>query len=54
MSEEALKLAEQFGGVWADHPEHSVADWVYLTENNDTRLSYWDWVLSEIEYEESA
>lgn len=51
MSEEAHELANQYGGVWSEHPEHRLIDWQYEAYNNNTRSSYWDWVLNHIELE---
>ena len=52
MTPEALDLADEHDGIWGEHPEHSLSDWRYEVENNDTRLGYWDWVLSAIEQAE--
>jgi hypothetical protein len=30
--------------IWAEDENHSVAQWQYEVENDDTRLGYWDWV----------
>ncbi|MCP1674311.1 hypothetical protein J2T57_001413 [Natronocella acetinitrilica] len=49
MSEEARTLAEQFGGVWGEHPEVPVSDWAYEVRNEDTRVGYWDYVLGRLE-----
>lgn len=43
---------------WDDVPGHPFEDWQYEVQNNDTRLGYWDWVLSRdeqnrYEYEQS-
>lgn len=32
------------GDYWGEHPEYPLADWQYEVENDDTRLSYWQWV----------
>lgn len=42
-----LKLANQHGGPWANHPDHPLQDWQYQVTNGDTRMGYWEWVLSE-------
>lgn len=42
-----LKLANQHGGPWADHPGHPLEDWKYQVTNGDTRMGYWEWVLNE-------
>ena len=39
---EALK--EAHGGMWGEHPEFPVDDWLYEVDNGDTRLGYWVWV----------
>lgn len=49
MSEEAIKLAESFGGNWADHPTYGREDWRIDVAENNTSLSYWDWVLGQLE-----
>lgn len=54
MSDEARRLADQHGGVWSEHPQHDVESWHYHVANNDTRASYWDWVLTELETEPEA
>ncbi len=36
-------------GVWADHPEYSVTDWIYEIRQEDTRQGYIRWVHSRIE-----
>lgn len=36
-------------GYWIEHRDHSLADWRYEVANDDTRQSYRDWVVSEIE-----
>lgn len=46
----SYELSEQFGGVWGSHPEHPVSDWCYEVSNGDTRLGYWDWVLTKLSY----
>ena len=47
MSDEALELAEQHGGIWAEHPDFPVEDWQHEVANDETRQSYWDWVLKQ-------
>lgn len=34
---------------WGEHPEFSLEDWKHEVANDDTRLGYWDWVISEQE-----
>ena len=48
MSNEAIKLADQFGGHWCDHPTFGAEDWRNEVAENNTRASYWDWVVSMI------
>jgi hypothetical protein len=42
-------LADKHGGVWGEHPDYPVETWKYDVANGDTRNSYWQWVLAEIE-----
>lgn len=51
MSDEERKLAEEFGGVWGEHPDHLVSDWKDEVSNDDDRRGYWSWVASRIEQE---
>ena len=51
LSEEAHKLREESGGFWRSHPDYPVTDWQYEVANNDTRLGYWEWVVSTKEME---
>lgn len=46
---DASALADKHGGVWREHPDHRVEDWKYEVANDDTRRSYWDWVLAKLE-----
>lgn len=48
MTEEAEALAEDHGGVWGEHPDYPVEDWQYEVANDETRQSYWDWVIAQI------
>jgi hypothetical protein len=48
MTWNAIQLAEANGGHWGEHPEHTVSEWRWAVGNGDTRLGYWDWVLSLI------
>lgn len=50
MSPEALDLARKHGGVWAEHPVFTSDDWRHDIAEQNTRRSYWDWVLSKIEF----
>jgi hypothetical protein len=49
MTNEARALAETFGGIWAEHPRYPVEAWRYDVAEDNTRASYWDWVLAAIE-----
>ena len=42
-------LADEFGGVWGEHPGYPVDDWKDEVQNGDTRLGYWPWVSHKIE-----
>jgi hypothetical protein len=46
-------LADQHGGIWGEHPDYPVSDWRAEVSNNDTRLGYWDWVMSQMEQDEN-
>ena len=35
--------------TWDEDPTHSIADWKYQVDNDDTRLGYWDWVEAQHE-----
>ena len=51
---EALDLADKHG-FWSDHPElesgRSISedDWISEAVSGNTRLGYWDWVVSQLE-----
>jgi hypothetical protein len=49
VSNEARALADTFGGIWKEHPRYPVEAWQYDVANDDTRASYWDYVLSCVE-----
>jgi len=49
MSPEAILLAEQNGGLWHEHDDYPLAQWQAAVSSDDTRLGYWDWVLTNIE-----
>ena len=53
MTFKAYELAQQYGGIWKEHPDHEHVYWQYEVANNYTRISYWDWVLNRIEQEEN-
>ena len=52
MNAEIRALAEQYGGVWEDHPDYPVIAWQHEVENGDTRAGYWEWVAGQIEMNE--
>ncbi len=52
MTNAAFQFAQSYGGIWSEHPDHEFIYWQYEVTNNDTRISYWDWVLNRIEQEE--
>lgn len=49
MTDVARELANEFGGIWGEHPRYPVEQWQYEVANGDTRASYWDYVLNIIE-----
>ena len=51
MSPEAMILADRHGGLWQQHDKYPVLDWQEMVANDDTRLGYWDWVITQIEME---
>ncbi len=42
------KIAETYGGTWGECTNHPVEDWQYEVANDDTRLGYWDCVMSQL------
>lgn len=42
-------LADEFGGVWGEHPGYPVDDWKCEAMDGNTRLGYWAWVSHKIE-----
>jgi len=36
-------------GMWVAHNDYPVADWQYAVNNDDTRLGYREWLVSEAE-----
>jgi hypothetical protein len=48
---EARKLIEEHG-YWGDHPKYSVEDWRHATATENTRMSYWEWVVKQLNEEE--
>lgn len=48
MSEEARQLSSEHGGTWTEHSKYPLEDWQYEVANDETRLSYWDWVLQKL------
>jgi hypothetical protein len=51
--DETKAFADQFGerGLWNVHPTYCLEDWQYEVANDDTRLGYWDWVMSYVDQE---
>lgn len=37
---------------WGEHSSHSLEDWRYEVQSDDTRLGYWDWVKVQIDQQE--
>jgi hypothetical protein len=51
MDKSAGGLREEHGH-WGSHPAHSVSEWKQEVEADNTRLGYWEWVASILEFEE--
>jgi len=49
VNEKAIKLREEHGGEWGEHPDYPHEDWSVDAVNNDTRLGYWEWVADMLE-----
>ena len=47
---EELRLIEEHG-YWAVHPDFPREDWAHSVQNDDTRCSYWQWVVKQISVE---
>jgi hypothetical protein len=43
----AVTLECKFGH-WGQHPTYTAEQWAELAKNNETRLSYWEWVSNEL------
>jgi hypothetical protein len=44
------KFIDAHGGYWTgEHPDYPTEDWHNKIAENESRLGYWDWVISEIE-----
>lgn len=43
------EIADLYGGTWSSHPRYPVAGWQRRVVKDQTRLGYWQWVLSQIE-----
>ena len=41
-------------GHWGDHPAHSVSDWKQEVQADNTRLGYWEWIATILEFEEES
>jgi hypothetical protein len=53
MEKSADELREAHGH-WGRHPVHAVSDWKQEVEADNTRLGYWEWVASILEFEEES
>lgn len=53
MKAEALQLANTLG-VTGEHPDYPLMDWQAAVQAGDTREGYWDWVISEMRYQQHA
>jgi hypothetical protein len=40
-------------GPWGSDPEHPVSDWKNEVQNDETRLSYFDWVIDRKEQDDN-
>ncbi len=49
---EVIDMRMRNGGTWGEHPDHTVEDWQFQVENDETRQGYWEWVVSRTEEEE--
>lgn len=49
LRDKLAKAEAAMSSHWDDHPDHRVEDWRYEVSNNDTRQSYKEWVLSQVE-----
>lgn len=50
MEREKAELIIKYG-YWSSYPEYTLDCWRYEVMNNDTRKSYWEWVINHIEEE---
>jgi hypothetical protein len=41
-------------GHWGHHPAHSVSDWKQEVQADNTRLGYWEWIATILEFEEES
>lgn len=53
MNDKAWKLCQDYGGIWGEHPQLKVHNWQLAIEFNQTRDSYWNWVVEMIEENET-
>jgi len=51
MSNEALEFCKKHGGIWGEYYKYPPKDWRHEVACSNTRNSYWDWVLSQLEGE---
>ena len=54
MSDEAIELASHYGynGCWNEHHQYLPADWEREVAEGNTRASYWDWVIAQLDLED--
>lgn len=50
MKSEALRLANAIG-ISSEHPDLPEEDWRAAVVAGETREGYWDWVVSELRYQ---
>lgn len=53
MKAEALHLANAVGAS-GEHPDFPEEDWRTAVADGETREGYWDWVVSEMRYQNHA
>lgn len=46
---ETEALMMQYGGLWGEHPQYPSTDWRTAVANDETRGSYWSWVVAQLE-----
>jgi hypothetical protein len=48
------EISIDHGGWWGSHPNYPLEDWQSEVANNDTRLSYWEWVTGKVSEDEQG